>query len=50
MPVYLADSLNGRAMKENVNGTAYVLGQDNDISEETIKALADGKYTNPEKK
>ena len=39
-----------KTVKENVNGAAYVLGQDNDISEETIKALAEGKYAEPEKK
>ena len=39
-----------KTVKERTDGKYYVLGQDNDITEETIKALSEGKYTAPEKK
>ena len=34
-------------VKEHKKGDNYVLGLDNDITEETIKALTEGKYTAP---
>lgn len=33
------------AVKENVKKSFYVLGRDNDITEETVKAVGEGKYT-----
>jgi hypothetical protein len=39
-----------KTVKERTSGKYYVLGQDNDITEDTIKALAEGKYTEAEMK
>ena len=37
-------------VKEKTKGSPYVLGQDNDITEETIKELSEGKYKEASKK
>ena len=39
-----------KTVKEHTSGKYYILGQDNDITEDTIKALAEGKYKEAEKK
>ena len=37
-------------VKEKTKGSPYVLGQDNDITDETIKELSEGKYKEASKK
>ena len=39
-----------KTVKDKTKGKKYVLGQDNDITEETIKALSEGKYKEAEQK
>ena len=39
-----------KTVKESKKGKAYVLGLDNDVTEENIKALKEGKYTKPSEK
>ena len=38
-----------KTVKERLKDSFYVLGQDNDITEETIKNFKEGKYTEPKK-
>ena len=39
-----------KAVKERLNDSLYILGMDNDLTEETIKDFKNGKYTEPKKK
>ena len=39
-----------KAVKERVNDSLYILGMDNDLTEENIKAFLGGSYTKPQKK
>ena len=39
-----------KAVKERLNDSLYILGMDNDLTEETIKDFKNGKYTKPSKK
>ena len=39
-----------KAVKERLNDSLYVLGMDNDLTEETIKEFKEGNYIQPKKK
>lgn len=39
-----------KTVKDRTAGSPYVLGQDNDLTEETIKALSEGSYTEASRK